>query len=247
MRPRVEALDVSAMDWTPLGPAGLYSKLLSRDPETGARTALQRLCPADNYEPPKVAHYHHTYEEILGVEGEFSFDSRLWVTPGTYVFHPPRTVHGFKSAIRTESLFLSRVGQDLDFNFVPEPLKTDLYTAEGADPARIATALRNPIETLGWAPATFLGGAAESCLLSIDPNSGEGTVMIRLPEVWESTVTRLANYLEMFVVDGGLAIDGGEVGPRHSYFFYPPHELISALTTRAETLLYVNFGGPIGI
>src|ERR1700722_9009623 len=119
MRPKIEALDVDAMAWEPLGAAGGYTKLLNRDPETGARTALQRICPQEGYQVPQVAHFHNTYEEILGVRGLFSFDSRRWITPGSYVFHAPRTVHGFKSALREESWFLSRVGQPLDFNFVP--------------------------------------------------------------------------------------------------------------------------------
>jgi len=246
MRPRIEALDVDAMDWAPLGPAGLYSKLLSRDTETGARTALQRLCPDDGYETPKVAHYHHTYEEILGVEGNFSFDSRLWVKPRTYVFHPPMTVHGFKSAIREESLFLSRVGRDLDFNFVPEPAQTDLYTVEGACPPRTPVAMRDPIADKGWAAGLFLGDAAEICVLSTDPETGEGSALVKLPAGWASRTHSLPSYIEMFVMEGGIAVDGGATGPRHAYFFYPPADGISPLTTAGETLLYVNFGAPIG-
>lgn len=247
MRPRIEALDVDAMEWAPLGPAGLYSKLLSRDTETGARTAFQRLCPADKYEPPKVAHYHQTYEEILGVEGDFSFDSRLWVQPGTYVFHPPRTVHGFKSAIRAESLFLSRVGRDLDFNFVPEPVKTDLYTAEGDPPRRAEVAMRDPVQQKGWTASTFLGCAADACVLSTDPDTGEGTAFVRLPVGWTSSVTTLPAYLEIFVMEGGLSVGGGAPGPRHAYFFYPPEDAIGTLATTVKTQLYVNFGGPIGL
>ena len=246
MRPRIEALDVDAMEWAPLVPAGLYSKMLSRDTETGARTALQRLCPADNYEPPKVAHYHHTYEEILGVAGDFSFDSRLWVKPGTYVFHPPLTVHGFKSAIRAESLFLSRVGRDLDFNFVPEPIQTDLYTVEGATPPRAPIAMRDPVEDKGWTVTDFLGGTAEVCVLSTDPETGEGSAFVKLPAGWTSSVASLPTYLELFVIEGGLAVDGSETGPCHAYFFYPPADAISALATTGETQLYVNFGASIG-
>jgi hypothetical protein len=71
---------MEAMEWKPLGPVGLSSNLLSRDPETGARTALQRLNPDEGYQPPTIAHFHTTYEEILGVRGWFSFDQRTWVT-----------------------------------------------------------------------------------------------------------------------------------------------------------------------
>ena len=64
MRPHIPHLDTTAMDWaTPI--PGLYSKVLSVDPETGARTALQRLVPSEGYKAPTVAHYHHSAEEIL--------------------------------------------------------------------------------------------------------------------------------------------------------------------------------------
>lgn len=247
MRPRIEALDVDAMDWQPLGPAGLYSKLLSRDPETGARTALQRLCPSDAYEPPRVAHFHMTYEEILGVSGEFSFDSRLWIRPGSYVFHPPMTVHGFKSGIREESTFLSRVGRDLDFNFVPDPKAQDLYVVDGSEPVRRPVAHGDAMGSLGWRDASFLGAPVQACVLSTDPQSGEGSAFIRLQPGWASATVKLDHYLEIFVLQGGLSVAGGTAGPAHSYSFYPPAASISPLRAEVETIAYVNFGGPIGL
>lgn len=247
MRPRIEALDVDALEWQPLGPPGLYSKLLSRDTETGARTALQRLCMADHYEPPKTAHFHTTYEEILGVSGLFSFDSRLWVRPGSYVFHPPRTVHGFKSAIKQESTFLSRVGRDLDFNLVHEPNHDDLYVAEGDAPPRQPVAYDDAVARVGKRSGTLLGDSAEVTLLSQDPVTGEGSALIAVGEAWRGAETRLATYLELFVVEGGIGIGVAPETARRDYFFYPPGETIPALAARASTTLYVNFGADIGL
>lgn len=247
MRPRIEALDVDAMEWTPLGPPGLYSRMLSRDPETGARTALQRLCPGDNYEPPKVAHFHTTYEEILGVSGYFTFDHRTWVRPCSYVFHPPRTVHGFKSGIREESTFLSRVGRDLDFTFVPEPVENDLYLVEGPMPERTPVAYGDAPEAIGWHDASLLGAAIASCHLSAEPSTGEGSALVRLPAGWQATAQTLPVYLELFVLDGGIGLEGQPAVDRRDYFFYPPEEPIGALHCARETLVYVNFGGDIGL
>src|SRR5690606_13433092 len=114
------------------------------------------------------AHYHHTYEEILGISGCFSFDSKLWVEPCTYVFHPPQTVHGFKSAIREESTFLSRVGRDLDFNFVEEPEQDVLYSVSADVLTRPAAVLSAEANLKGFVDGQFLGANAKIKLLSQD-------------------------------------------------------------------------------
>jgi hypothetical protein len=245
MRPRIEGLDVASLEWQPLGPPGLYSKLLSRDPDTGARTALQRLRPADNYEAPKVAHFHTTYEEILGVSGLFSFDSRTWIRPGSYVFHPPRTVHGFKSAVPEESWFLSRVGRDLDVNLVQEPERQDLYVISGAVPPRQPVALADPMNQVAAERRTFLGGGVEWRALSSEPETGEGTALLAAPSGWRSRPTTLSHYLEIFALSGCLSVEGGPRPAGHAYFFYPPGEPIGALRAESDVTLYVNFGGAL--
>ncbi|WP_226635072.1 cupin domain-containing protein [Novosphingobium profundi] len=247
MRPHIVDLAVDELAWEPLGPAGLYSRLLSRDAETGARTALQKLVPEDGYTPPQTAHYHHTYEEIIGISGCFSFDSRRWVEKGTYVFHPPQTVHGFASAIRTESTFLSRVGRDLDFNFVEEPEHDDLYPVEGANPARAAVALDHEDVLTNLAAGSFLESEAKVRLLSRHPEHGEGSAIVRLSAGWSSQIRRLPHYLEMFVMEGSVGVDGARIEPRRAYFFYPPETPINALSCHTDALVYVNFGGPLNL
>jgi hypothetical protein len=48
-------------------------------------------------------------------------------------------------------------------------------------------------------------------------------------------------------MEGGLGVDGGTAEARRAYFFYPPGEPVSALHSELEALLYVNFGGDIGL
>ncbi|WP_232495384.1 cupin domain-containing protein [Novosphingobium kaempferiae] len=248
MRPRIVALDVEAMDWKPLGPAGLYSKLLSRDEETGARTALQRLNPEEGYQPPTIAHFHTTYEEILGVRGWFSFDQRTWVRPGSYVFHPPRTVHGFSSAVPQDSWFLSRVGRDLDVNLVDVPAHDDLYVIEGDAPPRIPCAMGEPMAELGFVQRTIAGASApvQWCELSVDPETGEGSALVRLPSGWRYEAAGLPGYLEIFTLEGALSQEGaGEVPRGMTYYFYPPEEPVGPLVANGEILAYINFGRPL--
>ncbi|MEX1147059.1 MAG: hypothetical protein WEB93_01630 [Sphingomonadales bacterium] len=247
MRPLIENLDVNTLDWQPLGPAGLYSKQLSRDPDTGARTALQRLVPADGYSPPTVAHYHHTYEEIIGVAGLFSFDSKRWIRPLSYVFHPPLTVHGFKSAVSEESLFLSRVGRDLDFNFVEEPTKDDIYPVDGTPPPREARAYADPVTDPGFRTVQWGRGTmpVECCVLSADPLSGEGSAIVRVSPGWRAEIGGgvPGDYLEWFVMDGDLRVDGDHMGT-HFYSFRPAGTFPDVMSSDGGALLYVNFGPP---
>lgn len=242
MRPRITGLDVDAMEWAPLGPPGLFSKLLSRDPDTGARTALQRMDPSLGYQAPTVAHFHTTYEEILGIAGRFTFDQRTWVVPGAYVFHPPRTVHGFASLVPQESLFLSRVGRDLDVNLVHEPAEKDLYVIEGDVPPRRPAAYGDAAAALGWAEATLLGRPVSACVLSTDPETGEGSALVRLSAGWMSTVQSRTDYLEIFALNGGISADGESPAEGRAYFFIPPGDEIPALEALRDCELYVNFG-----
>jgi hypothetical protein len=247
MRQCVEILDVDAMRWEPLGPAGLYTKLLSRDPDTGARTALQRMDPGEGYAPPTVAHYHHTYEELLGVFGLFSFDARNWVRPKSYLFHPPKTVHGFKSTVPEESWFLSRVGRDLDFNFVPEPQSDDLYPIDGEAPNRKAEALVDPfsdrgVEVFEWGKGDM---PIERCLLSVDPDTGEGTALFRIPPGWAAEIAPAVScdYLEWFVLEGDVTVDGQSM-EKHFYTFRPAGSFPKSMSSYKGAILYINFGSP---
>src|SRR5690606_35436949 len=153
------------MEWAPLGPPGLFSKLLSRDPDTGARTALQRMDPGLGYQAPTIAHFHTTYEEILGIAGRFTFDQRTWVVPDAYVFHPPRTGPGLASQCPRESLFRWRVGRGLDVKLVQGPADNDLSVLEGGVPPREPAAFGDAAGAIGWGAATLFDQPVSACLL----------------------------------------------------------------------------------
>jgi hypothetical protein len=239
------------MDWKALGPAGLHSRLLSRDPETGARTALQRLNPEEGYQPPTIAHFHTTYEEILGVRGWFSFDQRTWVRPGSYVFHPPRTVHGFASAVPQDSWFLSRVGRDLDLNLVETPAQDDLYVIEGDVPPRAPRAMGDPVAELGFDTRVLAGASTplKWCELSVDPQTGEGSALAQLPAGWRYESGGLPGYLEIFTLEGSLLPEDRKAPekPGMTYYFYPPEDPIGPLVASDDVLAYVNFGHALSL
>lgn len=246
MRTLIEALNVDGLDWSETPAPGLFVKMLNQDKENGAHTAVYRLSPADGYQAPTCPHYHHTYEEIVPLTGSFTFDHRTWMEPGGYVYHPPFTVHGFKSGIRAESTFLTRVGQSLDFNYVDSPAQDDIYLVEGLAPSRPPSVHGAALEALGASEARFLGAAAEATVLSRDGISGEGSAMLTLPGSWQGATAPLDHYLELFVLDGELRADGAAV-PRGSYFFYPPGTRIALLEAAGPVTLFASFGGEIGL
>lgn len=245
MRPHIPFLDTNAMPWAQLAP-GLYSKMLSRDGESGARTALNRLVPAPDTPVPSKAHFHHTTEELLIVSGCMSFDSETWLTPGSYVFHPSQTVHGFKSAVREETQFLSRVGRDLDFNWVDHPLQRKPYYVSASPPARTVTYIPEP-QLLTWLPEPKAQGKVERAVLSRDPQTDEGSMFLRFaPGASMPAVAGLSAYQEIFVLDGELNTDDGRSFRQGCYAFWPTVGApIPRLIARYNSMVYANFGGLI--
>lgn len=248
MRPHIPLMDVATLPWVPLGPPGLHSRLLSRDPETGARTALQCMRPQEGYVAPPVAHFHRTYEELLVVHGRFTFDSVHWLQPRSYCFHPPETVHGFKSAVPEESWFLSRVGRDLDVNLVPEPPQLSPYYVSESPPRRAVAIHAQPERELGWRPMS-LGVppvGAQACVLSRDPANGEGSLLLRLPPGARCAARApLDSYVEYFLLEGDLRSDTGARIGAGGYAFLPPGVDLPPWQTEGGAVLYVSSGRPI--
>lgn len=243
MRPHIPFLDTNSMTWTQMAP-GLLQKMLSRDGETGARTALNRLIPAPDTQVPGKPHFHHTTEEILVVTGCMSFDSETWLTPGSYVFHPVETVHGFKSAVKEDTQFLSRVGRDLDFNWVDTPKQRKPYYVSEAPPSRSVAYMAEP-QLLKWEPEPKANGRIERAVLSRDPKSGEGSMFVRFtPGASIPAAVSLPAYQEIFVLEGELNTEDGRVFAQGCYAFWPPHNTPRPkLTATKQSVAYVSVGG----
>jgi hypothetical protein len=250
MKELVRHLDTRELPWEPLGGPGLFTRRLARDPASGERTALQRAVPELGQRPPGQAHFHGTYEEIIVVQGSMSFDGELWLQPGGYLYHPPRTVHGFRSALRGETWFLSRVGRDLDFSFVPDPPQASPYYVDGVAPARGWTYVDDPLAR-PWPPVTqagaaFAGGAV--LRLSAEPAGDEGSWLVRLPAGWRGVPGAFSGraYLEVFVLEGDVSLaDGVRLGTQ-GYTFRPGASDGEPLASDAGACLYVNVGARLG-
>lgn len=241
-------IDTNAMPWQDTDTPGLYTKPLSYDPENGARTAFQCIDPKRGYKPPHCAHYHHMDEELLVIKGTFTFDGKTWLGPKSYCFHPAETVHGFRSRIDDEAWFLSRCSKELDFCLHPEAEGETPYSLTGAQDPRGVTVLADP-EAGAWVDVKDDSGAVtlQRRLLSKHPETGEGSMLVRFMPGWQSphgdhfhTV-----YEELFVLEGAMETDGGDVYSAGAYLFKPPLTVQSRPKSASGALAYINFGGKL--
>ena len=159
MRPQIDHLDSNTLDWINPRP-GIYARVLSHDPDSGARTALSRVVPADGYVNQPTAHSHNNAtEEILIVRGALSFDSRVWLHPGGYVYHPAGWVHGFKSTVPGETWFLGRTSDALTFTYYDDPKDDYPYPVDGHASDRPLAIVPSPWGQ-PWTPSPSATGAS---------------------------------------------------------------------------------------
>jgi hypothetical protein len=232
MRPYIPYLDTNAMEWAHPVPS-VYSKVLSVDPENGARTALQRLVPSKGYQAPSVPHYHHSAEEILVVKGRLSFDSKNYLGAKDYCYHPPLTVHGFKSDVPVETWFLSRHSKKMCTHEVPKPKVRKYYALNGKPPRRGWESIAGAAET-GWDDGVRA--------LSEDPKTHEGSRFMKFNGKAVDLDVPKDFYQEFFVLGGSLTTKSGKVYGRGAYSFVPPGKRRPNFVEARRALVYVNYG-----
>ena len=248
MKQHVPFLDTNAMEWATGEFPGLFTKMLSSDPATGARTALQCIDPARGYKEPTRPHYHSGDEELMVLKGRFSFDAENWLGRYSYCFHPTHTVHGFKSTVTEESWFVSRVRQDLDFSFSDEYRDSVPYNLDGEEPERAISVITDP-RTREWEDVTNAAGEVtlRRLVLSRNPVTGEGSMLVEFLPGWVSPHGDHYHsvYEEAFVMDGELIAADGTIFTGGCYSFKPPHTVQSRLSSPKGAMVYVNVGGPL--
>ena len=250
MKDYVPFLDTNAMPWADGEFPGLFTKMLSANEKTGARTALQCIDPARGYKAPTVAHYHPDMDEELYVlKGRMSFDSKNWLGEGSYCFHPGNTVHGFKSQVTEESWFLSRISCPLEFGFVEQPKEFQPYSLTGVKADRPINVLADPLHEPGWVDEKNAKGevVARRYSLGTHPRSGEGSMLVEITPAW--TARHGAHfhtvYRELFVIRGEFTTADGTVFKAGCYSFAPPNTILQPIVASKGALVYVNFGGPL--
>jgi quercetin dioxygenase-like cupin family protein len=241
MRAFIPALDTASLPWMETPLPGVFGKALNSDPETQARTGMAKF--EEGAFVPSRAHYHDVDEEILVIHGAMTFDHRTWLPPKGYIYHAPRTVHGFDSGFDGEVIMLSRNngGGALVLNYLEgKPEKDDWYQVSGAAPPRPPAYIP---DFNGLEPVIDDDGAVRT-LLSRHPDTGEGSQFIQLPPGWTGSgpARELTGYREMFVLEGDVSTsDSHRLEPGY-YAFIPPGVPHAFQTSHAGALIFVAFG-----
>jgi hypothetical protein len=218
MRPHVDFIDTAEIPEISLRP-GSYSRILSRDPETTARTALVRVVPGQGHVDQPKPHCHETSEEIFVVSGMMAFDSRCWLHAGGYVYHPPHYVHGFNSSVPVESAFVSRISGDLKFQYFDEARDDFPYLEGEALGGRNVAIVASP-----WAERWVAVPSAEGVITEFeygrDPGSSERSVLRKYAagalDLAQSSPT--LERCEEFYIHEGIVEDDN--GARYGAGFY---------------------------
>lgn len=242
MREWIPALDTASVPWMATPLPGVFGKALNSDPDTQARTGMAKF-EKGSFVPGRP-HYHVTDEEIVVTQGgAMTFDHRTWLPPRGYIYHAPHTVHGFKSGFDGEVIILSRHngGGALELNYIEgEPLKDDWYQVDGKPAPRPPAYIVDP----GALPAEHEADGVSRTILSRHPETGEGSLFLRLPSGWTGvqSAAAVSGYREMFVLEGDvLCVDGSRL-KRDYYAFIPPGQEHSFVASEAGALIYVAFG-----
>lgn len=250
MKNHVPFLDTNAMPWTDGEFPGLFTKMLSANDETGARTALQCIDPKRGYMAPSVAHYHPDMDEELWViKGEMSFDSQNWLGARAYCFHPGNTVHGFKSAVRQESWFLSRISKPLKFGFVENPKQLTPYSLTGSPAKRPIRVEGDAVAAAQWTDVRDAEGRTilRRSVLSQHPDTGEGSMLVEFTRHWtqQRGLHKHSHYKESFVISGAYTVADGTVFKEGCYSFIPSGVTDQPVIASDGALVYVNYGGQL--
>jgi mannose-6-phosphate isomerase-like protein (cupin superfamily) len=237
--------DVAVVPWRAMPAPGIYSKTLSIDAATGARSALLRMNPNEGYLPPSMAHYHDTYEEILAVTGRLTFDKKVWLGRGGYIYHPAGTVHGFASVVPEDTVILSRIGPHHVGNLVPEPAHDDMYSVYGTPALRAPESLSEPMAGTLPISRPFLGdGIVRWHEISTAESGAHGAAMVVFPAGWRSLPQASENTFEIFTLTPSLVFEGvpSVESPDASFVRIPRGATVPQIDCASDVLAFVTFG-----
>ncbi|GAB2702660.1 cupin domain-containing protein [Aliiglaciecola aliphaticivorans] len=245
MRHHIDHLSSDALPWDKLS-SGVYCKMLNFNEDSGDRTALFRFVPEEGANPPSIPHYHTVYEELFILEGKMTFDHKTWLSDQSYVYHPPYLVHGFKSAVPTETIFIGRSPRNLDFNYPKAIAKDEPFYIDNKTSTRDFAYTKVPIEN-NW--PVLIGPNQKTIgrrfVLSEDKLSKEGSCLIRFYKGLTVPVRESGyeTYNEGFILEGQVEAEDGTIWRKGDYWFRHPGKPVQALKVTEDTLVYSSTGG----
>ena len=119
-RPHVLHLETgeSEWEWSGEGPNRTGRQIMSRDEATGAFSMLLNLPPG--WRGRAGAHHHTVSEEVYVVSGDVALDDEPIYRQGSYLYRPPKIIHGPKERSDEGCLALIWGGGPMDFNYAAD-------------------------------------------------------------------------------------------------------------------------------
>lgn len=214
MRETRRLVDSAAMPWESLSDV-LQRKLLNGDPETGPHTLLLRSGPRDP--GPDFAQYHPIDEELMGLDGDFTFDGSTWFRSGSYAFYPAYFVHGSRVHVRGGYCVYLRQSGPSELFTVDHPTSHVPYYVGKAEPENQALQLADA-EAEQETIASLCGGKVQLKPLHRDPQ-GRGSSLLSATPGAEGAIVEVASegMLEVFVLSGAFELTEGGRLQSHGY------------------------------
>jgi hypothetical protein len=214
---------------------------LNVDRETGARTLLLKSMPRPKKDlADRRPQFHPVAEEFYCLSGHFTLEGNVWFGAHSYVYYPPRLVHGHDVDVPAGYEIYLRNSGPISTERVSAPRSNTLYFADGADGATSGIALLNAhakIAELRARPSISV------ILLRKASDETDGAFILVLPEGARTGFAPAADsgFLEIFVLAGRTETSNRVCLSERNYSFLPPGAPVALVGLAASSTLLINY------
>lgn len=242
MRETRTLVDTEAMPWETLSDV-MQRKVLNGDPDSGPHTLLLRSGPR---EPgPDFAQYHPIDEELMGLDGDFTFDGSTWFGRGSYAFYPAYFVHGSQVHVRGGYCVYLRHSGPSELFTVDNPVSDEPYYVGDAESGGQALQLADA-EAQQETITSLCDGGVQLKPLNRDAH-GRGSSLLTTAHGAEGKIINIASQvmLEVFVLSGAFDLGCGGSLPEHGYHCEVAANPALTLRCAAHGSVMVSHDGPL--
>jgi len=242
MRNDIKKVSVADLEWTPAGAPGIFEKILNVDEATGARTLILKSVPRPGDQiVDRRPQFHPVAEEFFCLSGRFTLEGDPWFTYGSYVYYPPKVVHGFSVDVPDGYEIYLRNSGPLSTERVDVPTMDKLHFADSMQGATGHVILRQTDSVIDQMVRADEPSIAQ---LRISTDTGEGAFLSSLPRETriEPPENGYEGFVELLMVRGEIELSGQGMLSTGEYAFVPPGTSVDFIGRDAASCFIVNHG-----